>query len=76
MEYFKKLVGERVYLSPKGISEDEIEKFTTWMNEMEVTDYTGRTAYITTLPGEREWLENATKNVALKIQAKVVNKYS
>ena len=28
MKYFKKLVGKRIYLSPKGSSEEEIEKFT------------------------------------------------
>ena len=62
MEYFKKLVGDRIYLSPKGTSDDEIEKFTEWMNDFEVTDYTGRTGQITTLVGEKEWLENAAKD--------------
>jgi len=62
MNYLKKLVGDRIYLSPKIVSDDEVEKFATWMNDMEVTDYTGRTAYITTLPGEREWLENTAKD--------------
>ena len=28
MKYFKKLIGERIYLSPKGTSEEEIQKFT------------------------------------------------
>ncbi len=28
MEYFKKLVGERIYLSPKSGSDEEIRKFT------------------------------------------------
>ena len=28
MNYFKKLVGDRIYLSPKGVSDEEIEKFT------------------------------------------------
>lgn len=62
MDYFKKLVGERIYLSPKGTSEEEIEKFTEWMNDFQVTDYIGKTPYICTLPGEKEWLENAAKN--------------
>ena len=26
MKYFKKLVGDRIYLSPKGTSEEEVEK--------------------------------------------------
>lgn len=62
MQYFKKLVGDRIYLSPKGTSEEEIEKFTKWMNDFEVTDYTGRSAQIVTLPGEKEYLENSAKN--------------
>ncbi len=62
MSYFKKLVGDRIYLSPKGVSDEEIEKFTEWMNDFEVTDYTGRTSQIMTIPGEREYLENSAKN--------------
>lgn len=62
MNYFKKLIGDRIYLSPKGTSEEELEKFTQWMNDFEVTDYTGRTGQIVTLPGEKEYLENSAKN--------------
>ncbi len=49
MPYFKKILGDRIYLSPKGTSEEEIQKFTEWMNDFQVTDYTGRTAQICTL---------------------------
>ena len=56
MMYFKKLVGDRIYLSPKGVSDEEIEKFTEWMNDFQVTDYTGRSGQITTLVGEKDWL--------------------
>ncbi len=62
MENFKKLVGDRIYLSPKGNSEEEVKKFTEWMNDFEVTNYTGRTGQITTLLGEKEWLENSAKS--------------
>ncbi|MBP3801809.1 MAG: GNAT family N-acetyltransferase [Clostridia bacterium] len=62
MESFKKLVGDRIYLSPKGVSEEEIQKFTEWMNDFNVTDYTGRSGQITTLVGEKEWLENSVRN--------------
>ena len=62
MKYFKKLVGERIYLSPKGSSEEEIEKFTEWMNDFQVTDYTGRTSKITTYANEKEYLESTEKN--------------
>ena len=62
MQHFKKLMGDRIYLSPKGASDEEIEKFTEWMNDFQVTDYTGRSGQITTLLGEKEWLENSAKN--------------
>lgn len=62
MEYFKKLVGDRIYLSPKNVSDEEIYKFTEWMNDFQVTDYTGRTGQITTLNSEREWLENTAQS--------------
>ena len=55
MKYFKKLIGERIYLSPRN--NEEIEKFTEWMNDFETTDYTGRSAYITTLEGEKKYFE-------------------
>ena len=31
MKYFKKLVGERIYLSPKSL--EDVEIFTEWMND-------------------------------------------
>lgn len=55
MKYFKKLIGDRIYLSPRN-SED-VEKFTEWLNDFETTDYTGRSAIVTTLEGERKHLE-------------------
>ncbi len=64
MQYFKKLVGDRIYLSPKDASNEEIEKFTEWLNDFQVTDYTGRSEQITTLSGEKEYLENSAKNTS------------
>ena len=62
MQFFKKLIGDRIYLSPKGTTDEELEKFTEWMNDFEVTDYTGRSGQITTIVREKEWLENSAKN--------------
>ena len=62
MQYFKKLVGDRIYLSPKGVSDEEIEKFTEWMNDFQVTDYTGRSWQMVTILGEREWLEASARD--------------
>lgn len=55
MKYFKKLVGERIYLSPR--SSEDAEKFTEWLNDFEVTDYLGRSGSIITLEAEKEYLE-------------------
>lgn len=48
MSYYKKLIGDRIYLSPKSVSDESISKFTQWMNDFEITDYTGRSGQITT----------------------------
>lgn len=61
MKYFKKLIGERIYLSPRN--GDDVEKFTEWLNDFETTDYIGRSAYITTLESEKKYFEdNMNKN--------------
>ena len=55
MKYFKKLVGDRIYLSPRSTEDYEI--FTEWLNDFETTDYLGRSALLTTLQSEKEYLE-------------------
>ena len=61
MKYFKKLVGERIYLSPRN--NEEIEQFTKWLNDFETTDYLGRSANIVTLEAEKKYFEeNNDKN--------------
>ena len=62
MKYFKKLVGDRIYLSPKSADDEAVEKYTEWMNDFEVTDYIGRSDQLTTFVGEKEWLEKTVKN--------------
>lgn len=55
MKYSKKLVGDRIYLSPRN--SQDVEIFTKWLNDFQVTDYTGRSGNITTLEGEKQYLE-------------------
>lgn len=57
MKYYKKLIGERVYLSP--VNADDAETYTKWMNDFEVTDYTGRSSALLTLPAEQAWIKSA-----------------
>lgn len=54
--YYKKLVGENVYLSP--VNPSDIEVFLAWMNDMDVTDYTGRTYALTNYVTEQDWMQN------------------
>ena len=55
MKYFKKLVGERIYLSPRNL--EDVEKYTEWMNDFNITDYTGRSHQIMTIEAEKKYLE-------------------
>ena len=57
-KYFKKLVGEMIYLSPRN-SED-VEVFTEWLNDFETTDYIGRSCMLFTLEAEKKYLEENT----------------
>ena len=57
-KYFKKLVGERIYLSPR--STEDVEIFTEWLNDFETTDYTGRSFMLYTLEAEKKYLEENT----------------
>lgn len=60
MKYFKKLVGDRIYLSPRNSEDAEI--FTEWLNDFETTDYIGRSREIVTLEDEKRYLENNSSN--------------
>ncbi|MCL2693963.1 MAG: GNAT family N-acetyltransferase [Oscillospiraceae bacterium] len=59
MKYFKKIPGERVYLSPQN-SED-VEIFTKWLNDSKVTDGLGDTYIMFTTATQRQWLEETSK---------------
>ncbi len=56
MKYFKKLVGDRIYLSP--MNSEDIELFVKWLNDFEITDYLGRSGNSITINDERDYLEN------------------
>ena len=55
MKYFKKLVGDRIYLSPR--SSEDAGVFTEWLNDFETTDYIGMSGVLTTFEGEKKYLE-------------------
>ncbi|MDR2688097.1 MAG: GNAT family N-acetyltransferase [Oscillospiraceae bacterium] len=61
MPYFEKIPGERIYLSPMDTGDLEI--YTKWMNDIEVTRWLGMAGGVYSLPAERAYLESATKDV-------------
>lgn len=65
--YYKKIVGDRIYLSPRGNSEEEINKYTLWMNDFKVTDFTGRSGELINLESEKNYLGKPLKDKTFSI---------
>lgn len=57
--YYKKLTGEKCYLSPIDVEDAPI--FTEWLNDMELTRYLTLATYNITIGGEREALVRLSK---------------
>lgn len=60
MKYFKKMVGNRIYLSP--ISIEDVETYACWMNDREISKYIHQSHRLHTIQSEKEWIENNEKN--------------
>jgi RimJ/RimL family protein N-acetyltransferase len=58
--YFKKVEGERVYLSP--IHVDDANQYVQWLNDSEVTDGHGTSSLMITSVYEKNWIETALKS--------------
>ncbi len=68
MKYYKKLVGERIYLSPMNVEDAEI--YVKWLNDFAVTDGIGTSNRVVSLEGEREWLsQNSSQSQFAIIRA-------
>lgn len=59
MKYFKKLMGENIYLSPVNI--EDLEHYTRWVNDPQVSDGLGISWNVFSLDKEREILEKMAK---------------
>lgn len=57
MKYFKKIVGNKVYLSP--MNSDDYLKYVEWLNDYDVAKGVNQYVKIISINGEKEWLENA-----------------
>lgn len=55
MKYYKKLVGDRIYLSPRSTEDYEI--FAEWLNDFQIADYTQRSGLLMSNAAEKEYLE-------------------
>ena len=60
MKYFKKIVGERLYLSPMNAL--DTETYVKWLSDRKVTDNLGMTSQIVNLIGEKEYIESKKGN--------------
>lgn len=60
MKYYKRLVGERIYLSPMNI--EDAEKYAEWFCDFRMTDGICKSGNLMTVEAEREWIENSLKN--------------
>lgn len=59
MKYFRKVEGERIYLSPMCI--EDAEKYTEWFSDRSNTDGLHHTSELASVESEREWIENTYK---------------
>ena len=60
MKYFKKIVGERLYLSPMNV--EDAETYVNWLNNRDVSDNLGMTANVVTVPEEKVYIDSKKSN--------------
>jgi len=54
MKYFKRLVGEKVYLSPMNV--DDAETYTKWLSDLNTITYLSFTSKVATVEMEKKYL--------------------
>ena len=54
MAYYKKLVGERIYLSPMCM--EDAETYVEWLSDRSVTDGIHGTSKLLSVEQEKEWI--------------------
>lgn len=60
MKYFKKLVGEKIYLS--SVNVEDAEKYVEWFADFYLSDYLSKSKDLMNIEVEREWLHETQKN--------------
>jgi RimJ/RimL family protein N-acetyltransferase len=65
MKYFKKLLGERVYLSP--MNPEDAETYAKWLNDLSVTENLGMSGAAISVAGEQEWIRKNAQGLQFAI---------
>lgn len=60
MKYFRKLVGDNVYLSP--VNMEDLKQYTQWLNDLHITTRLGNATENITMDKEKELLERLDKD--------------
>jgi len=60
MKYFRKLVGDKCYLSP--VSLDDVERYTEWVNDMEIGQFMLFTSSVLDMDREKHMLQQLMDN--------------
>lgn len=60
MNYYKKIKGEKIYLSP--INLEDIKKYTNWINDLQISTYLMGTSKVISEAKEEELLKELTKS--------------
>jgi len=69
MKYFKKIIGNKVYLSP--INSDDYLKYVEWLNNYEIVKGINHYTNMISIYSEKEWLEKASSE---KYNFAIINK--
>ncbi len=73
MKYFRKLIGEKCYLSP--ISIEDVERYTEWVNDLEIGQFVLFSSTIYDLEKEKDALQGLMNNgIVFAIVEKDTNK--
>ena len=56
MRYFQKIVGERLYLSPVNVNDDDTENYIKWMNDKLVAENFGQYNRVVSSKNDIKWL--------------------
>ena len=58
--HFKKIIGKKVYLSPRSV--EDAEKYAEWLNNYEIAKYVQQYVKVIDVESEREYLSKPTEN--------------